>query len=96
MSDKTVQDLLNKSIKEDVAKQQQNKIQKLQEKVKDIEQNESAQISDKKYLKDLKHQWNELFIETVKGQSDIRNPLSLLAHNQITASQFIRRGLYPF
>ena len=30
------------------------------------------------------------------GQSDIRNPLSLLAHNQITASQFIRRGLYPF
>ena len=28
----------------------------------------SAQISDmdKKYLKDLKHQWNELFIETVK------------------------------
>lgn len=33
-----------------------------------IEQNESAQISDmdKKYLKDLKHQWNELFIETVK------------------------------
>ena len=67
MSDKTVQDLLNKSIKEDVAKQQQqNKIQKLQEKVKDIEQNESAQISDKKYLKDLKHQWNELFIETVK------------------------------
>ena len=47
MSDKTVQDLLNKSIKEDVAKQQQNKIQKLQEKVKDIEQNESAQISDK-------------------------------------------------
>ena len=66
MSDKTVQDLLNKSIKEDVAKQQQNKIQKLQEKVKDVEQNESAQISDKKYLKDLKHQWNELFIETVK------------------------------
>ena len=30
------------------------------------------------------------------SQSDIRNPLSLLAHNQITASQFIRRGLYPF
>lgn len=46
MSDKTVQDLLDKSIKQDVAKQQQNKIQKLQEKVKDIEQNESAQISD--------------------------------------------------
>lgn len=68
MSDKTVQDLLNKSIKEDVAKQQQNKIQKLQEKVKDIEQNKSDQISDmdKKYLSDLKHQWHELFIETVK------------------------------
>lgn len=68
MSDKTVRDLLDKSIKQDVAKQQQNKIQKIQEKVKDIEQNESAQISDmdKKYLKDLKHQWNELFIETVK------------------------------
>ena len=60
MSDKTVRDLLDKSIKQDVAKQQQNKIQKIQEKVKDIEQNESAQISDmdKKYLKDLKHQWN--------------------------------------
>ena len=60
--------IIDKSIKQDVAKQQQNKIQKLQEKVKDIEQNESAQISDmdKKYLKDLKHQWNELFIETVK------------------------------
>lgn len=57
MSDKTVRDLLNKSINQDIAKQQQNKIQKLQEKVKDIEQNESAQISDmdKKYLKDLKH-----------------------------------------
>ena len=68
MSDKTVQDLLDKSIKQDVAKQQQNKIQKLQETVKDIAQNESAQISDmdKKYLSDLKHQWNELFIETVK------------------------------
>ena len=68
MSDKTVQDLIDKSIKQDVAKQQQNKIQKLQEKVKDIEQNESYQISDmdKKYLNDLKHQWNELFIETVK------------------------------
>ncbi|MFR6666891.1 MAG: hypothetical protein ACLUQX_12250 [Thomasclavelia spiroformis] len=68
MSDKTVQDLLDKSIKQDVAKQQQNKIQKLQEKVKDIEQNESVQISDmdKKYLKDLKHQWNELLNETVK------------------------------
>lgn len=68
MSNKTVQDLLNKSIKQDVAKQQQNKIQKLQEKVKHIEQNESVQISDmdKKYLKDLKHQWNELLIETVK------------------------------
>ena len=68
MSDKTVQDLLDKSIKQDVAKQQQNKIQKLQEKVKDIEQNESDQISDmyKKYLNDLKHQWNELFIEAVK------------------------------
>lgn len=46
MSDKTVQDLLDKSIKQDIAKQQQNKIQKLQEKVKDIEQNESIQISD--------------------------------------------------
>ena len=46
MSDKTVQDLIDKSIKQDVAKQQQNKIQKLQEKVKDIEQNESDQISD--------------------------------------------------
>ena len=46
MSDKTVRDLLDKSIKQDVAKQQQNKIQKIQEKVKDIEQNESAQISD--------------------------------------------------
>ena len=46
MSDKTVQDLLDKSIKQDIAKQQQNKIQKLQEKVKDIEQNESVQISD--------------------------------------------------
>lgn len=46
MSDKTVRDLLDKSIKQDVAKQQQNKIQALQEKVKDIEQNESAQISD--------------------------------------------------
>ena len=58
MSDKTVRDLLDKSIKQDVAKQQQNKIQKIQEKVKDIEQNESAQISDmdKKYLKDFKHQ----------------------------------------
>ena len=68
MSDKTVQDLLDKSIKQDVAKQQQNKIQKLQEKVKDIEQNESDQISDmnKKYLNDIKHLWNELFIETVK------------------------------
>ena len=29
------------------------------------------------------------------SQSDIRNPLSLLAHNRITAPQFIRRGLYP-
>ena len=46
MSDKTVQDIIDKSIKQDVAKQQQNKIQKLQEKVKDIEQNESDQISD--------------------------------------------------
>lgn len=68
MSDKTVQDLLDKSIKQDVAKQQKSKIRALQEKVKDVEQNESAQISDmdKKYLNDLKHQWNELFIETVK------------------------------
>lgn len=68
MSDKTVQDLLDKSIKQDVAKQQKSKIQALQEKVQDIEQNESAQISDmdKKYLNNLKHQWNELFIETVK------------------------------
>jgi len=32
----------------------------------------------------------------IESQSDILNPLSLLAHNQITASQFIRRGLYPF
>ena len=30
-----------------------------------------------------------------RSQSDIRNPLSLLAHNRITAPQFIRRGLYP-
>lgn len=68
MSDKTVRDLLDKSINQNVAKQQKNKIQALQEKVKDIEQNESAQISDmdQKYLNDLKHQWNELFIETVK------------------------------
>lgn len=68
MSDKTVQDLLDKSIKQDVAKQQKSKIQALQEKVQNIEQNESAQISDmdKKYLNNLKHQWNELFIETVK------------------------------
>ena len=68
MSDKTVQDLLDKSLKQDVAKQQKSKIQALQEKVKDIEQNESAQISDmdKKYLNNFKHQWNELFIETVK------------------------------
>ena len=68
MSDKTVQDLLDKSIKQDVAKQQKSKIQSLQEKVQDVEQNESAQISDmdKKYLNNLKHQWNELFIETVK------------------------------
>ena len=40
----------------------------MKEKVKDIEQNESAGISDmdKKYLKDLKHQLKELFIESVK------------------------------
>ena len=38
--------------------------------------------------------WTRLFV--LLSQSDIRNPLSLLAHNQITASQFIRRGLYPF
>ncbi len=31
----------------------------------------------------------------IRSQSDIRNPLSLLAHNRITAPQFIRRGLYP-
>ena len=66
MSDKTVQDLLDKSIKQDIAKQQQNKIQKLQEKVKDIEQSVQISDMDKKYLKDWKHQWNELFIETVK------------------------------
>ena len=45
MSDKTVRDLLDKSINQDVAKQQKNKIQALQEKVKDIEQNESAHRS---------------------------------------------------
>ena len=28
-----------------------------------------------------------------RSQSDIRNPLSLLAHNRITAPQFIRRSL---
>ena len=38
----------------------------------------------------------EIVLEDNSCQSDIRNPLSLLAHNQITASQFIRRGLYPF
>jgi len=27
------------------------------------------------------------------GQADIRNPLSLLTHNQIAATQLIRRGL---
>ena len=27
------------------------------------------------------------------SQADIRNPLSLLAHNQIAATQLIRRGL---
>ena len=68
MSDKIVRDLLDKSINQNVAKQQKDKIQALQEKLKDIEQNESAQISDmdQKYLNDFKHQWNELFIETVK------------------------------
>ena len=31
--------------------------------------------------------------KTVCSQADIRNPLSLLAHNQIAATQLIRRGL---
>ena len=30
--------------------------------------------------------------KTVCSQADIRNPLSLLAHNQIAATQLIRRG----
>ena len=33
--------------------------------------------------------------KTVCSQADIRNPLSLLAHNQIAATQLIRRGLPP-
>ena len=31
--------------------------------------------------------------KTVCSQADIRNPLSLLAYNQIAATQLIRRGL---
>ena len=44
---------------------------------------------------DYKKEQSSLSENDQLGQSDIRNPLSLLAHNRITAPQFIRRGLYP-
>ena len=47
-------------------------------------------------IREYNHMGERAYIVTQSIQSDIRNPLSLLAHNQITASQFIRRGLYPF
>ena len=39
---------------------------------------------------DYKKEQSSLSENDQLGQSDIRNPLSLLAHNRITASQFIR------
>ena len=58
---------------------------------KDIQTNAPKRTG--RYKKSWRTKREELCV--IRSQSDIRNPLSLLAHNRITAPQFIRRGLYP-
>ena len=67
MSDKTVQKILQKSMEQDIAKKQKDKLKILQSKADNISPSGmNLPELDKKEIESLKHQWNELMIETLK------------------------------
>lgn len=71
MSDKTVQKILQKSMEQDIAKKQKDKLKILQSKADNISPS-GMNLSelDKKEIESLKHQWNELMIETLKLKTE--------------------------
>lgn len=71
MSDKTVQKMLQKSMEQNIAKKQKDKIQILQSKADNISPSKmNLSELDKKEIGNLKHQWNELMIETLKLKTE--------------------------